>query len=40
MPNPNVPDKPALEGLESKWQSRWDADGTYRFDRGSARDRV
>ena len=28
-----VPDKPALEGLEVKWQDRWDAEGTYRFDR-------
>jgi len=28
-----VPEKPALEGLEAKWESRWDALGTYRFDR-------
>ena len=28
-----VPDKPALEGLESKWSARWEADGVYRFDR-------
>jgi valyl-tRNA synthetase len=28
-----VPEKPALEGLEEKWQARWDAEGTYRFDR-------
>jgi len=28
-----VPDKPALEGLEQKWMSRWDAEGIYRFDR-------
>ena len=28
-----VPEKPALEGLELKWQARWDADGTYKFDR-------
>ena len=26
---PRVPEKPALEGLETKWQERWDADGTY-----------
>ncbi len=32
-----IPDKPALEGLETKWQSRWESDGTYRFDRSSAR---
>jgi valyl-tRNA synthetase len=29
----NVPDKPALEGLEQKWMARWDADAVYRFDR-------
>src|SRR3954464_3431715 len=28
-----VPEKPALEGLEEKWSERWEADGTYRFDR-------
>ena len=28
-----VPEKPALEGLETKWQARWEAEGTYAFDR-------
>jgi valyl-tRNA synthetase len=28
-----VPEKPALEGLEEKWITRWEADGLYRFDR-------
>ena len=32
-----VPEKPSLEGLEAKWDARWEADGTFRFDR--ARDR-
>jgi valyl-tRNA synthetase len=32
-----VPEKPALEGLEQKWMSRWDADGVYRFDRSRPR---
>ena len=32
----SVPDKPALEGLESKWGERWQADGTFRFDRDAA----
>jgi valyl-tRNA synthetase len=36
----NLPEKPALEGLEAKWASRWDADGTYRFDRHHSRDEV
>jgi valyl-tRNA synthetase len=35
---PQVPDKPALEGLEQKWIARWEAAGTYRFDRTRGRD--
>ena len=35
-----VPDKPALEGLEAKWQERWDAEGTFRFDRTKSRDQI
>ncbi|WP_411698818.1 class I tRNA ligase family protein, partial [Conyzicola sp.] len=31
-----MPDKPALEGLETKWGSAWETSGTYRFDRDSA----
>ncbi|HYI34952.1 MAG TPA: valine--tRNA ligase [Glaciibacter sp.] len=31
-----VPEKPALEGLEAKWESTWEANGTYRFDRDTA----
>ena len=36
----NLPDKPALEGLEAKWAARWEADGTYRFDRQHGRDEI
>jgi valyl-tRNA synthetase len=32
-----LPEKPALEGLEAKWMARWEADGTYRFDRHHSR---
>ncbi len=32
----HIPDKPALEGLEAKWGTAWEADGTYRFDRAAA----
>src|SRR3954452_16070624 len=32
----NIPDKPALEGLEAKWGSRWETDGTYLFPREGA----
>ena len=35
-----VPDKPALEGLEEKWTARWEAEGTYRFDRSRPRAEV
>ncbi len=35
-----VPEKPALEGLEEKWTARWEAEGTFRFDRGRPRDEV
>ncbi len=36
----DVPDKPTVDGLEEKWAPRWDAEGTYRFDRAADRDRV
>jgi len=32
-----VPEKPTLDGLEDKWSARWEADGTYRFDRTRSR---
>src|SRR6266568_2373578 len=35
-----VPDKPSLEGLEDKWSVRWEAAGTYRFDRTATREQV
>jgi valyl-tRNA synthetase len=37
---PAVPPAPALEGLEAKWAARWQAEGTYRFDRGAPPERV
>src|SRR6266498_2094436 len=40
MPRPQVPDKPSLEGLETKWRARWDAGGTYRFDPAQPRERI
>ncbi len=36
----SVPDKPALEGLETKWQQPWEADGAYKFDRTKTRDQI
>ncbi|MCW3034166.1 MAG: valS [Solirubrobacterales bacterium] len=35
-----VPERPTLEGLESKWSAVWDRDGTYSFDRSAPRERV
>ncbi|MFL5543001.1 MAG: class I tRNA ligase family protein, partial [Longimicrobiaceae bacterium] len=35
-----VPAKPELRGLEEKWSARWEADGTYRFDRGRDREGI
>ncbi|MCU0309702.1 MAG: valine--tRNA ligase [Acidimicrobiales bacterium] len=35
-----VPEKPALDGLEDRWGTTWEADGTYRFDRTAGRDDV
>jgi valyl-tRNA synthetase len=35
-----LPEKPALEGLEEKWNARWEADATYRFDGSKRRDEV
>jgi valyl-tRNA synthetase len=36
----NVPEKPTIDGLEPKWDERWEADGTYRFDRSQPREAV
>ena len=35
-----LPEKPALEGLEAKWNARWQESGTYRFDRTRPRSDV
>ncbi|MBO3664089.1 valine--tRNA ligase [Microbacterium stercoris] len=32
-----IPEKPALEGLESKWGTAWEEQGTYLFDRDAAK---
>jgi len=36
----NIPDKPSLDGLEEKWDERWENDGTYRFDKSKNRDEI
>ena len=35
-----VPDRANLEGLEDRWGERWEAEGTYRFDRSASREGV
>src|SRR6266516_2211282 len=40
MRRPQVPSKPTLDGLEAKWQARWEAWGTYRFDSTRPREAV
>ncbi|MEV8634973.1 valine--tRNA ligase [Streptosporangium sp. NPDC051023] len=32
-----MPEKPSLDGLEAVWVARWEAEGTYRFDRSRTR---
>ncbi|MGW2144787.1 valine--tRNA ligase [Nonomuraea bangladeshensis] len=36
----SMPEKPSLDGLEQVWVARWEADGTYRFDRSKPREQV
>ncbi|MFM1917798.1 MAG: hypothetical protein RJB01_1313 [Actinomycetota bacterium] len=35
-----VPEKPSLDGIESKWSQQWNEWGTYRFDRSKTRSEV
>ncbi|GEB94729.1 valine--tRNA ligase [Microbacterium lacticum] len=37
MADAQIPDKPALEGLEQKWDAAWAAQGPYLFDRDAAK---
>ena len=36
----SVPDKPALEGLETKWQQEWENSGAYTFNRARPRSEI
>jgi valyl-tRNA synthetase len=35
-----IPEKPQLEGLETKWDSHWETEGTYRFDPTKTREEI
>src|SRR4051812_11344110 len=37
---PRVPDKPSLDGIEDKWTSVWEDQGTYHFDRSKTREEI
>jgi valyl-tRNA synthetase len=37
---PRPPEKPTLDGLESKWADLWDESGVYRFDRSKRREEI
>jgi len=39
-PNPRIPGKPSLDGLEGTWAAVWERDGLHRFDRTAPRARV
>src|ERR1700761_2389358 len=39
-PGPQVPDKPALDGLEAVWSTRWESAQVYKFDRSAPRSAV
>jgi valyl-tRNA synthetase len=36
----NIPEQPSLDGIETRWIQRWEADGTYRFPRTAVREQV
>ena len=36
----HMPERPNLDGVEERWVEKWDADGTYRFNRTATRDQV
>src|SRR5687768_4167324 len=36
----SVPEKPALEGLEDALSTKWEREGTYRFDRTKTREQI
>ncbi len=36
----NIPDKPTLDGIESRWADQWVSDGTYHFDASAPREQI
>jgi valyl-tRNA synthetase len=40
VPGVRVPQRPSVDGLEAKWDRRWQEQGTYRFDRTKSRQEI
>ncbi|WRS29361.1 valine--tRNA ligase [Actinomycetaceae bacterium MB13-C1-2] len=40
LPSPSVPDRVSTDGLEAKWDQKWEESGIYRFDRGAERENI
>jgi valyl-tRNA synthetase len=40
MTTPRLPEQPTLDGIEAKWSTVWEEQGTYRFDRSRTRAEV
>src|SRR6478735_8281611 len=38
--DPRLPEKPTVDGLEDRWASVWQEQGTYRFDRSKTREQI
>ena len=36
----SIPEKPSLEGLESRWDAAWEDENVFRFDRTKSRDEI
>tara|TARA_B100000073_G_scaffold91135_3_gene71934 strand:+ start:6732 stop:9362 length:2631 start_codon:yes stop_codon:yes gene_type:complete len=37
---PSIPEKPSIEGLESRWDEVWEEDDVFRFDRTKSREEI
>jgi len=40
MDRPQIPEKPSVDGIEIRWATRWQEQGTYRFDRSKTREQI
>ena len=36
----SIPEKPSLEGLESRWDTTWEEENVFRFNRSKSRDEI